>query len=108
MYHWNRLFVYVKNSNAYGAVLTYPTPPPVEPFVLFVGVHCKQKPSAGGDDPPEHSKFHSNEKLRLKGIAVERYTLPTSLFAVCVRYSKLSITPAVDTCSSPVVDEKFG
>jgi hypothetical protein len=85
-----------------------PTPPPEEPFVLFVVVHCKQNPSAGGEDPPEHSKFHSKMKLLLYGIAVDRYTLPTSPFTAVVRYKRSLITPAVETCVSPTVDEKFG
>ena len=36
----------VKNVIAFIAVLKRPTPPPVGPFVLFVGVHCTQYPSA--------------------------------------------------------------
>jgi hypothetical protein len=75
---------------------------------LFVVVHCKQNPSAGGADPPEHSKFHSNVKFLLYGIAVDRYTLPISLFIAVVRYKRLLITPAVETCVSPAVEEKFG
>jgi SNF2 family DNA or RNA helicase len=56
---------YVKKVNACAAVAIRPTPPPPVPFVSFVVVHCKQNPSAGGVDPPTHSKFHSNEKFLL-------------------------------------------
>ena len=38
--------MYVKNVIAFIAVLTYPTPPPVAPLVLLVGVHWIQYPSA--------------------------------------------------------------